>query len=185
MNTFVPILESSLLRAEAFDDQALQAIFARSEVEVAQLGSAEFIFEPSEPVAKASLPSVTESSLEMKKWWLPFSSKKGMIQLAPILVVVIAMHRPEKVNDVRVVNSTPVHHFQTASVGEYVQPAVRYPVLMKAIERGRLAEATRPDPRNRRLRNTAEPESLTEAQQVAFGRLGDPPADHTRRLRLP
>ncbi len=188
MKALIPQEKTRELVAEGYDDASLHDIFAFPEVKLAQSGGAEVMFEPFKPAVTTSSLSLTASSPDLrsqqKKWWQPFSSKKRVVQLAPMLVVVIAMNRPVKANHVSVVDTTPVSHVMQASVGEYIQPEVRYPVLMKAIEKGRLAEAGRPDPRRRKLRTIAEPESLTEAQQIAFGKLGDPPAEHARRPRL-
>jgi hypothetical protein len=171
-------------RAEGFDDRPLQAIFARSTVEIEQLDGVEAILEPFDQVAAAHASRFTASSAERGKWWAR-GSKRQMVQLAPILVVVVAMHRPLATHDVRVVSASHVGRVQEAHQAEYVEPAVRYPVLMRAIEKGRLQEAGRPDPRERELRDLAEPELLTSVQQVAFGKLGDPPSARARRPRLP
>jgi hypothetical protein len=182
---------------EGYEDGLLQEILASSRVKLAHVSGAEVVFEPVEPRAKAaaspqiatSAPQPREEQKE-RRWW-PFASKKGVAQLAPMLVVVVAMNRPSTVNrpvfanTVRVVDSAPALLYTQRALGEYIPSTTRYPLLMGAIERGRLAEAGRPDPRRRKLRDTAEAESLTEAQQIAFGRLGDPPSDHLRRPQLP
>jgi hypothetical protein len=170
-------------RAESFDDRTLHAIFGGSVVKVAQLDGAEAIFERMESVTEISSSSMTASSPDVKKWRL-FGSKSRAIPLAPLLVVVVAMHRPTPASEVRVVNTAPTPHFDLARPAEYVQPMVRYPVLLKAIEMGRLENVGRPDPRRRQLRSTTEDEPLSEDQQVAFGKLGTPPTEHARRPRL-
>ena len=153
-------------RAEGFDDRPLQAIFARSTVEIEQLDGVEAILEPFDQVAAAHASRFTASSAERGKWWAR-GSKRQMVQLAPILVVVVAMHRPLATHDVR------------------VERILELDAMMGAIEKGRLQEAGRPDPRERELRDLAEPELLTSVQQVAFGKLGDPPSARARRPRLP
>ncbi len=60
----------------------------------------------------------------------------------------------------------------------------RYPLLAALLRTRRLGEGL-PSPAQRKLRVVDQSEELVERDQVAFGRLGDPPASLRRRPRHP